>query len=180
MTTLIFVLTIVACVIAFLLILAMLMGKDMNIEKTITINKPRQEVFEFLKYVKNHEHFNVWMQMDPEMKKTYSGTDGNVGFVYGWDSNKDKNVGAGEQEIKLINPGERIEYELRFIRPMQDIAKAVFMIEPIPGSQQTKVQWHFYSKMKFPMNLMMPVMKNVLSKALEQSLVNLKTYLEKI
>ena len=51
--------------------------------------------------------------MDPDMKKTYRGTDGTVGFVSAWDSEKD-DVGKGEQEIIKITDGERIDYELRF------------------------------------------------------------------
>jgi hypothetical protein len=41
--------------------------------------------------------------MDPDMKKTYRGTDGTVGFVSEWESNK-KDVGTGEQEIGLKTP----------------------------------------------------------------------------
>jgi hypothetical protein len=39
--------------------------------------------------------------MDPNMKKTYTGTDAEVGFISAWEST-DKNVGVGEQEIKKI------------------------------------------------------------------------------
>jgi hypothetical protein len=48
------------------------------------------------------------------MKKDYEGTDSQVGFVYKWESLINKNVGAGEQEIKKIEEVKSIEYKLRF------------------------------------------------------------------
>ncbi len=45
---------------------------------------------------------------DPAMKKEFRGIDGNVGFVYGWDS-ENKRAGNGEQEITNITEGERMD-----------------------------------------------------------------------
>ena len=178
MSTLVIILIIIAAIIVLLLIAAAFTGKEMNIEKTITINKPLQHVFDYLKYLKNHDNFNVWARMDPGMKKEYRGTDGQPGFVFAWDSSKKRNVGAGEQEIKNIHNGKSIEHELRFIRPMQDVAKAKFFFEPA-SADQTKLQWGFYSKMKFPMNIMKPMIRGMLAKNIETGLQNLKTVLEK-
>src|SRR5215210_7848775 len=91
------------------------MAKEMIIEKNVSINKSISEVFAFLKETKNQDRFSVWNMKDPDMKKNYSGVDGTKGFVYSWDS-KDKNVGAGSQEITNISEGSRIDYVMRFIR----------------------------------------------------------------
>jgi hypothetical protein len=178
MSTLVIILIVIGAVIAAVLVTALFTSKEMNIEKTITIDRPLQEVFDYIKFVKNHDNFNVWAMMDPDMKKEYKGTDGQPGFVFAWDSSKKKNVGAGEQEIKKLNEGKSIEHEIRFIRPMQDVAQAKFIFEPVsPG--QTKVHWGFHSKMKFPMNVMKPMIQGMLGKNLETGLNNLKTVLEK-
>ena len=172
------IITIIVALIVLLLIIALFMDKNMAIEKTITINKPRQQVFDYVKYVKNHDNFSVWAMMDPEMKKEYRGTDGQEGFVFAWDSVKKKNVGAGEQEIKKVSAPNEIDWELRFFRPMQDVAKAKMITDSVSGNQ-TKVQWGFYSKMKFPMVLMKPMITGMLGKSLEKGLVNLKGVLER-
>jgi hypothetical protein len=171
-------LIIIGSVIVLFFLLALIMSKEMNVERTITINKPVHEVFEYIRFVKNHDHFNAWMRMDPEMKKEYRGTDGTVGFAYVWDSVKNKGAGAGEQETKIIRPDESIELELRFIRPMQDVAKAKMITQAV-GPNQTQVQWGFYSTMKFPMNVMKPMVEGMMVKSLEDSLRNLKNVLEK-
>lgn len=153
------------------------MAKDMIIEKNVSINKNIDEVFNFLKQTKNQDRFSVWNMKDPNMKRDYSGTDGTKGFVYSWDS-KDKNVGAGSQEIKNIDEGNRIDYELRFMRPMQNIAASSFILNKIDDND-TSVTWTFQCPTKFPMSLFSPIFKNMLGKQLNQSLQNLKALLEK-
>ena len=153
------------------------MAKDMIIEKNISINKNVNDVFSFLKQTKNQDRFSVWNMKDPNMKKDYSGTDGTKGFVYSWDS-KDKNVGAGSQEIKNISEGNRIDYELRFLRPMQNTATSSFILNKTDDNN-TSVTWTFQCPTKFPMSLFSPIFKNMLGKQLNQSLQNLKALLEK-
>ena len=114
---------------------------------------------------------------DPAMKKTYSGTDGTKGFIYSWDST-DKNVGAGAQEITGITDNSRIDYELRFERPMKNTAKSGFIVNKI-NDDATTVTWNFISPTKFPFSLFAPIFKKMLGKQIESSLQNLKGLLEK-
>ena len=87
------------------------------------------------------------------MKKTYSGTDGTVGFVSAWESDN-KDVGIGEQEIKKITEGERIDFELRFFEPFESTDPAYMTTESV-SENQTKVKWGFNGHMDYPMNIMM-------------------------
>jgi hypothetical protein len=109
---------IIIAVIAIPLLLALLIKKTYTAKRSIVINQPKAVVFDYLRYLRNQDNFSKWATMDPHMKKTYTGTDGTVGFVSAWDS-KQKNVGAGEQEIKQINEGTSLVYDLRFIRPFK-------------------------------------------------------------
>ena len=52
------------------------------------------------------------------MKIETHGTDGTPGFVSAWNSTSNE-VGEGEQEIKKITEGERVDTELRFKRPFE-------------------------------------------------------------
>lgn len=171
-------LIILASILLLVVLAGLFSGKDLAIEKTITINKPVGKVYDYLKFVKNHDNFSEWAMAVPDRKKEYRGTDGQVGFVYAWDSDKDKNVGAGEQEIKALAEGRSIEHELRFIRPRPGVARARFNLSaPSPG--QTQVQWGFYSEMQFPGTLMKPLIKSFLAKNTEKGLQNLKAVMEK-
>lgn len=113
------------------------------------------------------------------MKKTFTGVDGTVGAISAWESS-DKNVGVGEQEIKKIIEGERIDFELRFKVPFESTDHAYFTTEAI-SLRETRVKWGFNGKMPYPMNLMLPFMgmEDVLGKDLLAGLNSLKVILEK-
>lgn len=166
-------------IIAILLIVALFAKKDYAVEKEIVINKPKQEVFGYIKFLKNQNNYSKWATMDPDMKKEYRGTDGTVGFVSAWDSDK-KDVGKGEQEIKKISDGERIDYELRFIKPFESTEQA-YMATDAVSENQTKVKWGFSGRMNYPMNLMLLIMnmEKMVGDDLQTGLNNLKTVVEK-
>ncbi len=165
-----------AVVIALPLIAALFAKKDFEIEREIVIAKPRNEVFDYLRFLKNHDKFSKWANIDPKMKKEYRGTDGTVGFVSAWNS-EDQNVGVGEQEIKKITDGERIDYELRFTKPFTSTDPAYVITETVP-EKQTKVKWGYIGKMSYPMNLMIPTIQAQLARDLDDGLRNLKKLLE--
>ncbi|HLX90714.1 MAG TPA: SRPBCC family protein [Puia sp.] len=171
-------LIIIATVIIIVLLIAAMGNKEMNIGQETTIKKPIAAVFEYVKLLRNHENFSVWAKMDPDMKKEYKGTDGQPGFLFSWDSQKKKNVGMGEEEIKHIVNQKSIEYELRFFKPRQDQASAELNFWPV-DAQQTRVRWSFHSRMKFPGNLMKGMISKMLTRSLAEGLANLKAVLEK-
>jgi hypothetical protein len=149
----------------------------MKIEKSIEIKKNPKQVFDYLRITKNQDNFSVWNMADPNMKKEFKGTDGNVGFVYSWDSTN-KKVGAGELKVSDIRDGKSIDYDLRFFRPMQNSAKVKFEINN-SGKDSTSVTWILDSPTKFPMSLLTPVFKRMMGNDLKKGLVNLKNILEK-
>ena len=166
-----------------LIVLALIAGLFMKteyaIERQITINKPKVEVFEYVKLLKNQDNFSVWAMRDPKMKKEFRGEDGTVGCVSAWDSDV-KEVGKGEQEIKKVTEGERVDFELRFKKPFEATDNAYFAFTSV-DSTQTNVKWGFNGKMKYPMNLMLLCinMDEMLGKDLDTGLINLKAVLEK-
>ena len=149
----------------------------MKIEKAIEIRKSSDVVFDYLRLTKNQDNFSLWNMTDPKMDKKYEGTDGTVGFIYTWDSTN-KNVGAGAQEITGIVEGKSIDYELRFLRPMQNTGKSKFEIIT-KGEGLSTVVWIFDSPSKFPMSLLSPIFRKMLGKDIEKGLNNLKQILEK-
>ena len=169
----------IAGFIALILIFALFVRKDYSVERTISINLPRQVVFDYVKYLKNQDKYSIWSKIDPQMKKEYRGADATVGFVSAWDSPV-KEAGKGEQEIIKITDGERIDYVLRFLKPMKSTDNAYLELKS-DGESATRVTWGFFGKMKYPMNLMLLFMNmdSMLGKDLEGGLRNLKAELEK-
>src|SRR5215831_9193639 len=168
----------IAAILVIVLMAAFFASNDYTIERAIAINKPKNDVFGYIRLLKNQEHYNKWVMTDPAMKKEYKGTDGTVGFIYSWESNNN-NVGKGEQEIRKIVDGELIEQEIRFMKPFEGKSKIYMSTESITGSQ-TKVNWVFSGTRNYFMKVMHLVLnlKKMLGKDLEKSLHNLKLVLE--
>lgn len=169
---------IVLGIIALLLIVALFVSKDMKASRDIVIYKPKSEVFDYIKMLKNQNNYSKWNKLDPNMKSEYRGTDGTVGFVSAWEGNSE--VGKGEQEITKIVEGERLETELRFIKPFESKASAIMTTTAI-DSAHTKVTWSFDSKMSYPMNIMKLFMDmdKAIGDDFSTGLSNLKAELEK-
>lgn len=166
------ILIILVVIIAIPLIAALFVKREFTSERKITINKPRQEVFDYIKYLKNQKNYDVWHKMDPNVKITTKGTDGAVGFVSAWDGEK---VGKGEQEITNIVEGERIDTKLRFKTPFESEASCYMLTEAI-GAHQTVVKWGISGKSPYPFNLMSLFFD--MGNDFDEGLKGLKTVLE--
>ena len=178
MSILLTVIGIIVGLIVLLLIIALFTKKEYSIAREIAIDQPVQRVFDYIRLLKNQDNYSVWNKLDPAMKKTYSGTDGTVGFMYAWDSTN-KQAGKGEQAITAIKERERISMDLHFIKPFEGRASAYIATLPVAPAQTT-VKWGIDSKMNYPMNIMLLFMnmENMLGKDLEAGLVNLKNIME--
>lgn len=173
------ILIVLVILIAIPLIIAAFMKKDYHVERSIVVNQPQETVFEYVRCLQNQDHFSVWNMKDPNMKKTYSGTDGEVGFISAWESDN-KEVGVGSQEIVKVTPNERIDMKLKFKEPFEAEDKAFFTTTAL-SENKTKVVWGFDGHMPWPMNIMQLFMDmdEMLGKDLNTGLENLKKELEK-
>ncbi len=153
------------------------MSKTLYLQRSVEIDRPVEEVFNYVRFIDNHRHFSIWQMADPEMKVTTTGEDGQVGFVHSWDSDH-RNVGAGSQEITEILGRDRISYELRFKRPMEATNYSQVHFFSLPD-QRTRVSWDFTGEMKFPMSLLAFLIKWRLGKDLQRNLNNLKEVMER-
>jgi len=174
-----YLLVIVVVIVAAALLAALFIKQDLVVEKTVEINKPVDSVFNYIKYLKNQNEYSVWAKIDPKMEKTFTGTDGRIGFISGWKSDN-KDAGIGEQEIKKIDESKRIDIEIRFKEPFESISPA-YMTTAASGANSTKVAWGFKTHMAYPMNLLIPLtgMEKSIENDLQTGLNNLKELLEK-
>ena len=176
MNIIITILLIVAGIIALPLIVALFMRKEHYVRREIIINAPLQKVFDYLRLLKNQDNFNKHAMAGPDRKREFKGTDGTVGYIYSWSGNK--NAGVGEKEIMNIVERKRIESEIRFVKPMAAIARMIMETESL-SDNQTKVSWSNAGTLKYPLNIMVPMMEKMLPKDMDSSLTTLKNILEK-
>ena len=171
------ILLVIAGIIILFFIITLFMKKDHYVKREIVINAPLQKVFGFLKLLKNQDQFNKWATTDKlNRKEEFKGTDGTVGFIYSWSGNK--NAGQGEKEIKNIVEGKKIETEIRFIKPMRVTSYTIMETEYL-SENETKVYLINGGKLKYPINLMIPMAEKNFAKDMDESLSKLKVMHEK-
>lgn len=161
-------------IIAFLII-ALAMPTAFTYEAEIVVNKSKAEVFDYLKHLKNQNHWSVWILNSTDMKQEYTGTDGTVGFISAWEGKK---AGKGAQELKKIVEGERIDTELRFEKPFKTTNTGYFITTAVDANQ-TKIVWGMSGDSPRPFNVVSAFMKGTLMKDFNQGLANVKKNLEK-
>jgi uncharacterized membrane protein len=115
--------TLIGIALVALIAFALYQGSSLQkilIEKTITINAPKEKVFDLVKYLKNFPKWSPFLVQDPSQKYEVKGIDGTVGAQYYWEGNKGKDLGY--QEIVKIK-------EQTFIGKKCDIQKP-FVAQP--------------------------------------------------
>jgi len=169
------ILIVIAILFAIPFVIALFVKKDYAADRTIIIDRPKHEVFDYIKYLKNQDNYSKWAMMDTDLKKEFRGTDGMEGFVYAWEGKKS---GAGEQEIISVTEGERITTELRFIKPFPSVAHGYIATEA-HTDHSTKVTWGLFGKNHYPRNIINLFIGGLMGKDLDVGLNNLKKLLEK-
>ncbi|MFP3596925.1 SRPBCC family protein [Chryseobacterium sp. SIMBA_029] len=176
MNIIITILLVLGGIISLVLIIALFMRKKHFVSRDIIIKAPRQKVFDYIKLLKNQDEFNIGAMEDPDRKREFKGTDGTVGYIYSWSGNK--NAGQGEKEIMDIIEGEKMESEIRFVKPMSATARIIMKTESL-SHNHTKVYWSNAGTLRYPINIMIPMMEKSVAKGMDASLATLKCILEK-
>jgi hypothetical protein len=161
---------VVFVLIGVVLIAALFVPRNFKGEATVVIDKPRQEVFDYIRKISNQREFSAWFQMDPDIRVWSEGEDGQEGFMLKWESDK---VGNGSQTITLIVPNDSLLTSLNF--GFGDPVKGYFGLKDT-GPAQTEVTWGMSGRSPYPWNLVSVFMN--LDNDFETGTRNLKKVLE--
>lgn len=80
--------------------------------------------------------WSPWEDLDPHLRRSYSGPDAGVGAHYSWAGNR--KAGEGSMEITGSTP-ERIDIELSFLKPFKATNSVDLTLTPRAGG--TDVAW---------------------------------------
>jgi hypothetical protein len=154
------------------------MKKEYFVVREIVINKPKQEVYNYIKFLRNQNAYSYYNRKDPDTVKTYSGTDAEVGFTYSW-SSKVNSIGTGTQTITKLVEGEELVCDIQFTKPLPLKSVASIALTEI-SENQTKVTWTFSSVYDFPLNIIIYFanLEKLIGTDIASSLVTLKENLE--
>src|SRR3990170_2393771 len=169
----IFIYIFAALIITFLVVAA-LMPKTYNIEKTTVIKRNTTGVMSRIGNLNDYSLWNPWQQADPTAKKTITGTPNTPGHKYAWEGKK---TGMGSLTLNSLDE-KHIHFDLEFLRPWKSKAKDNWLFEQW-GDGETKVTWQNSGELPWPMaRLMGPVINKNLIHQFGIGLDNLKKLCE--
>lgn len=117
---------VVAALVATLLVLAMLQPAQYTVERSVAVNAPADKVYTVMSDFNRFGEWSPWEQYDPTMKKSIEGAPGTVGHRYHWVGNDQ--VGEGDMKLTKVEPGQRVEMDLDFLRPFPSKAKVAWIV----------------------------------------------------
>ena len=170
-------LIIIAIVIIAFLVIASMRPSTFSLQRSINVNATPEKIFPHLNDFKNWGVWSPWEKMDPDLKRSFSGSASGKGAHYSWIGNK--KVGEGNMEITRSVPSSNIELNLNFLKPFK--ASNVTEFKITPNGNMTNVNW----EMRGPLNLFMKIMHmfmnmdKMVGKDFEAGLANLKSIVER-
>lgn len=168
---------VIVVAIAAILGYATLRPDDFRVQRSITIKAPPEKIFALIDDFHAWGSWSPFEQLDPGMKRTFSGAASGKGAAYAWDSTG--KAGAGSMEIKESTPSSKILIKLDFTKPLEGHNTAEFSIDTQGDS--SKVTWAMYGPSPYVAKVMgiFFSMDNMIGKDFESGLATLKSVAEK-
>ncbi len=169
-------LIIILALVAIVVILGLIGPDTYRYERSVTISAPPSAVYGHVNSLAAMDKWSPWNALDPNMKKTYEGTDGTVGAISRWEGNKD--VGKGEQRLDSLVQDQLVKNHVKFIEPWASESDA--LVELQPEGEGTKVTWAMVGNNDFMSKVMGKFMDMdaMLGKDFEKGLSMLKEQVE--
>lgn len=158
------------------LIAAALMPKQYSVAVSETINRPKAEVYDYVKIFANQKEYSEWIKPDPNLNLVITGVDGTVGSKSSWKSDN-SDVGEGSQTITAMAENQ-IDIDLEFVAPMAGKGKVVNLFES-KDSTTTRLTVTTTFDAPFPLNLpSILIGKPMIEDTETKIMANIKTILE--
>lgn len=176
-TILIIVAVIVVVPAAAILIFAATRPDTFTVQRSASIKAPPEKVFPLISDFRSWGAWSPWEKMDPELKRTYSGSANGKGAVYAWEGNS--KVGQGRMEITDASPSSKVALKLDFVRPFEAHNMVEFTLEP--RGESTHVTWTMQGRQPYIAKVIGVVfsMDKMVGKDFETGLANLKAAAER-
>jgi hypothetical protein len=144
-----------------------------TVERSVTIDAPPAHIYDQIANFHNWTSWSPWEDVDPGLKRAYSGAESGTGAVYGWSGNR--KAGQGRMEITDATEPLRVRIDLVFEKPWKARNDTLFTIAP-EGSG-SRVTWSMTGKITL-MTKVMGIFKSMdkfLGPDFERGLARLKS-----
>lgn len=173
---LIYILLGLAALIGILLIVASGKPDTVHYERSIAIDASPEQILPHLVDFHKWSDWSPWENLDPNMKREYSGAQSGPGAKYFWSGTG--KAGEGTMEVLEASPAG-VQIDLRFVKPFK--SDCVTWFRTVPQGKATSVTWTMDGPNLF-MGKLMGIfinMDKMIGKDFENGLAGLKAETEK-
>lgn len=165
------ILLVILLIIIALLAYAATRPSSFRIERNASIKATPGKIGSLLEDFREWRKWSPWEELDPNLKRDYSGADKGVGAVYAWEGNN--KAGQGRMEILEASP-RSVRIKLDFLKPFRASNTAEFTLTP--AGDHTTVNWAMYGAQPFMVKLMSIFMdmEKMVGPDFERGLANMK------
>ena len=147
---------------------------DFSTSRRTHVNADPAEVHALVNDFSEWPKWSPWEDLDPDLKRTFTGPDSGVGSRYAWEGNS--KAGTGTMESVRSDPSQ-IEIALEFLKPFTATNTTRFAFAPAAGG--TDVVWTMTGKRGVLMDLMGKLyFDKAIGKDFEKGLAALKSAAE--
>jgi Polyketide cyclase / dehydrase and lipid transport len=150
---------------------------DFEVVRSTTVAAERERVHGLIDDFHAWREWSPWEDVDPNLKRHYSGPESGVGAKYAWEGNR--KAGKGSMEVLSSTP-ERVDVRLVFEKPWNATNHVVFELTPSDGTA-TDVTWRMSGTTKGFAALFSKLysMDRMVGKDFEKGLTRMKAAAEK-
>lgn len=140
-----------------------------------TIDAPSAVIHDLIVDFHQWRRWSPWEDLDPDLRRSYSGPDRGEGAVYEWSGNR--KAGSGRMEVTGDDPLE-VTVAVTFLKPFRSSSVATFRLEP--ADRATTVSWTMVGPMTLATKAMSLVggMDKMIGPDFEKGLTRLKAAAE--
>ncbi|MDB5553592.1 MAG: polyketide cyclase [Rhizobium sp.] len=177
LTVLLYIVVILLAVALVVVTFASTRPNDFSVKRSAEIKAPADTVFALINDFRQWPKWSPWEKLDPNLKRSLSGTEAGRGSVYEWEG--DKKVGAGRMEILDSVPPSRVDIKLSFLRPFKAENRTIFTITPVGGASQVLWEMTGTSNLMFKIMGMFMSMDKMVGNDFEKGLAAMKAEAER-
>jgi hypothetical protein len=149
---------------------------DFEVVRSTTIAAPRERVHALIDDFHSWREWSPWEDVDPDLRRDYSGPDAGPGAKYAWEGNR--KAGKGDMEILSSTP-EQVDVRLSFEKPFKATNHVAF--ELASSGETTGVNWRMTGRTSGMAALFGKVMSmdRLVGKDFEKGLARMKAAAER-
>ena len=125
------------------------MADTYEVVRTRTIDAPSAVIHDLIADFHEWTRWSPWEDLDPDLRRTYSGADRSTGAVYEWSGNR--KAGQGRMEVTGDEPLE-VTVAVTFLKPFRSSSTATFTLTP--AGSGTEVRWTMVGPRTFATKVM--------------------------